>query len=215
MTTTATQATAGLSPTVTTTTSTLRRAGIASRRARKPIPLQGQRIHFVGIGGIGMAALAELLHARGCTVTGPDLVEGATALRLAGTQAAALTADAELLLIKGKGASARLEAGNLGHDYDAGKAIYVSIYMRTAARGRMTMTYGWTHNNKSYTGDESKELAPGQWVVYTFSVRTPARINNIKLNLPIGNGEAAIKFVKVHPERTPPKKAAAEWLFEK
>ncbi len=130
-------------------------------------------------------------------------------------------ADAELtqlddyLMVKGKGAGARLEAPNLGHDYDANKAIYVSVYMKTAARGRMTMTYGWSHNNKAYTGDESKELAPGQWVIYTFSVRTPARINNIKLNLPIGNGEAAIKFVKVHPERTPPKKAAAEWIFEK
>jgi UDP-N-acetylmuramate--alanine ligase len=32
-----------------------------------------KRLHFVGIGGIGMAALAELLHARGYTVTGSDL----------------------------------------------------------------------------------------------------------------------------------------------
>ncbi len=38
--------------------------------------------HFVGIGGIGMAALAELLLARGFTVTGTDLVAGATVERL-------------------------------------------------------------------------------------------------------------------------------------
>ena len=38
--------------------------------------------HFVGIGGIGMAALAELLLARGFTVTGTDLVAGATVDRL-------------------------------------------------------------------------------------------------------------------------------------
>jgi len=40
------------------------------------------RLHFVGIGGIGMAALAELFHARGHAVSGSDLVAGATFLRL-------------------------------------------------------------------------------------------------------------------------------------
>jgi len=39
-------------------------------------------LHFVGIGGIGMAALAELLHAQGFEVTGSDLVPGATIERL-------------------------------------------------------------------------------------------------------------------------------------
>jgi UDP-N-acetylmuramate--alanine ligase len=38
--------------------------------------------HFVGIGGIGMAALAELLHAQGHSVSGTDLVAGATFVRL-------------------------------------------------------------------------------------------------------------------------------------
>ena len=32
----------------------------------------GTRIHFVGIGGVSMSALAELLHRRGCRVTGSD-----------------------------------------------------------------------------------------------------------------------------------------------
>ena len=31
-----------------------------------------QRVHFVGIGGVGMSALAEVLHARGYAVTGSD-----------------------------------------------------------------------------------------------------------------------------------------------
>ncbi len=79
MPTTATQATAGLSPTVTTTTTTaLRRAGISSRRARKPILLQGQRIHFVGIGGSGMSGLARMIHQRGAIVTGTDQSDGPT-----------------------------------------------------------------------------------------------------------------------------------------
>ncbi|MEZ4332834.1 MAG: UDP-N-acetylmuramate--L-alanine ligase [Myxococcota bacterium] len=41
-----------------------------------------RHFHFIGIGGIGMAALAEWLHARGLVVTGTDLVLGATAERL-------------------------------------------------------------------------------------------------------------------------------------
>jgi len=45
---------------------------------RKPF----ERFHFVGVGGIGMAALAELLAARGFAVTGTDLVAGATVERL-------------------------------------------------------------------------------------------------------------------------------------
>ncbi len=39
-------------------------------------------LHFVGIGGIGMAALAELFHAQGEDVSGSDLVAGATFERL-------------------------------------------------------------------------------------------------------------------------------------
>ena len=38
--------------------------------------LQNKRIHFIGIGGIGMCGLAELLHNSGSPVTGSDLQEG-------------------------------------------------------------------------------------------------------------------------------------------
>ena len=41
-----------------------------------------ERFHFVGVGGIGMAALAELLHARGFAVTGTDVVAGSNVERL-------------------------------------------------------------------------------------------------------------------------------------
>ncbi|MHA7839785.1 MAG: Mur ligase domain-containing protein, partial [bacterium] len=40
------------------------------------------RLHFVGIGGIGMAGLAELLHQQGFRITGSDLKSGATIRRL-------------------------------------------------------------------------------------------------------------------------------------
>ena len=33
------------------------------------------RVHFVGIKGTGMAALVELLHARGALITGSDVAE--------------------------------------------------------------------------------------------------------------------------------------------
>ncbi len=41
-----------------------------------------RHIHFLGIGGIGMSGLAELLHSQGYTVSGSDLVAGATVERL-------------------------------------------------------------------------------------------------------------------------------------
>jgi UDP-N-acetylmuramate--alanine ligase len=41
-----------------------------------------EQIHFVGIGGIGMCGLAELLRAQGYAVSGSDLAEGATIARL-------------------------------------------------------------------------------------------------------------------------------------
>ncbi len=41
-----------------------------------------QRIHFVGIGGIGMCGLAELLQSQGYHVSGSDLREGPTVRRL-------------------------------------------------------------------------------------------------------------------------------------
>ena len=43
-----------------------------------------RRIHFVGIGGIGMSGLAEFLHRRGGSISGSDLKESATTQRLAG-----------------------------------------------------------------------------------------------------------------------------------
>jgi UDP-N-acetylmuramate--alanine ligase len=43
-----------------------------------------QRVHFVGIGGIGMCGIAELLHHQGVRVSGSDAREGPTIARLRG-----------------------------------------------------------------------------------------------------------------------------------
>ncbi len=44
--------------------------------------LQLAKFHFVGVGGIGMCGLAELLHNMGAQVSGSDLAENANTLRL-------------------------------------------------------------------------------------------------------------------------------------
>ena len=50
--------------------------------ANKPLFAAGVKIHFVGIGGVGMSGLAELLHSSGSTVTGSDLTENNYTKRL-------------------------------------------------------------------------------------------------------------------------------------
>lgn len=44
--------------------------------------LAAAKVHFIGVGGIGMCGLAELLHNMGAKVTGSDLSENAQTLRL-------------------------------------------------------------------------------------------------------------------------------------
>lgn len=46
------------------------------------IPVEIGSIHFIGIGGIGMSGIAELLHSYGYKVTGSDLAENLNVLRL-------------------------------------------------------------------------------------------------------------------------------------
>lgn len=41
-----------------------------------------RRIHFVGIGGSGMSAIAEVLHTLGYTISGSDQTDSATLRRL-------------------------------------------------------------------------------------------------------------------------------------
>jgi UDP-N-acetylmuramate--alanine ligase len=48
----------------------------------RTLPLTIGTIHFVGIGGIGMSGIAEILHNLGYTVQGSDVAEGANVKRL-------------------------------------------------------------------------------------------------------------------------------------
>ena len=49
----------------------------------RALPLDIGLIHFVGIGGIGMSGIAEVLHNLGYRVQGSDLADGANTRRLA------------------------------------------------------------------------------------------------------------------------------------
>ncbi|MDQ3779360.1 MAG: UDP-N-acetylmuramate--L-alanine ligase, partial [Chloroflexota bacterium] len=66
------------------------------------MPGVGQRVHFIGIGGIGMSGLARILAARGRVVTGSDAV--------ASDQTAALTADGIAVAIGHGGEASRWAA---------------------------------------------------------------------------------------------------------
>ena len=46
------------------------------------LPLSIGRIHFTGIGGIGMSGIAEILHDMGYDITGSDMAENANVKRL-------------------------------------------------------------------------------------------------------------------------------------
>jgi UDP-N-acetylmuramate--alanine ligase len=80
-------------------------------------------IHFVGIGGIGMSGIAEVLHNLGYRVQGSDLAESANTRRLAGLGIA-------------------VKVGHAAENLDSAEVIVVSSAVRpdnpevTAARGR-------------------------------------------------------------------------------
>ncbi len=48
----------------------------------RALPLTIGTIHFVGIGGIGMSGIAEVLHTLGYSVQGSDIAESGNVLRL-------------------------------------------------------------------------------------------------------------------------------------
>jgi UDP-N-acetylmuramate--alanine ligase len=48
----------------------------------RTIPLEIGVIHFIGIGGIGMSGIAEVLHTLGYQVQGSDIAESANVKRL-------------------------------------------------------------------------------------------------------------------------------------
>jgi UDP-N-acetylmuramate--alanine ligase len=111
-------------------------------------PLDGRRVHFVGIGGVGMAALAELLLVLGYEVSGSDLKSSRTVQRLIGlgipvrvgphlassaigadhvvVTAAVPTNNPEVEAARSTGAEVLSRAQLLGRMLDAGRGVAVT-----------------------------------------------------------------------------------------
>ncbi len=59
-------------------------AQVPVQRSRAPFMQRYQRVHFVGIGGVGMSGIAEVMHTLGYAVSGSDQADSATTRRLSG-----------------------------------------------------------------------------------------------------------------------------------
>src|SRR5581483_3340556 len=129
-------------------------------------PLSGRHVHFVGIGGVGMAALAELLMELDYEISGSDIKEsrpvqrlregGATiaigphtadALGIAGGNpdhvvynAAVPRSNAEVLAARERGVEVMSRAELLGRVFDAGRGIAV-----TGTHGKTTTSSMLAH----------------------------------------------------------------------
>ena len=119
---------------------------------RLPDPDHLGTIHIVGIGGIGMSAIAEVLHARGYTVQGSDQKDGANVerLRKLGVRvfvghAAINLVGAQLVVI-----STAVKAGN--PEFDAARAKGLTIVRRAAMLAEIMRLY----STISVTGTHGK-----------------------------------------------------------
>lgn len=164
--TTAATTTAPNSPVITTTTplAATRRTASPSRRIRRPVPLTGLHIHFVGIGGSGMSGLARLAKARGAIVTGSDQADGPTIEMLSGAginvtleqTAESIPKDCEMVVI-----SAAIKADHPEVIEAKARELRVVKYSRMLGDlmlGRIGISIAGTHGKSSTTSMTSHVL---------------------------------------------------------
>ncbi len=120
------------------------------------LPLNLGRIHFVGIGGIGMSGIAEILHNLGYQVQGSDLTESANVQRLRGKgieikigHAAEHVADAQVVVV-----SSAVKADN--PEVVGARANFAPVVRRAEMLGelmrlRWTIAVGGTHGKTTTT----------------------------------------------------------------
>jgi len=128
------------------------------------IPLDIGPIHFVGIGGIGMSGIAEVLRNLGYKVQGSDVAEGATVERLRGLgvsveigHAAANIGDAAVVVV-----SSAIKDGN--PEVDAARARRVPVVRRAEMlaelmRLKSAIAIGGTHGKTTTTSLVAAVLA--------------------------------------------------------
>jgi len=166
-----TEATAGPVVTATTIPTLTRRAAAPSRRIRRPLPIAGMRIHFVGIGGSGMSGLARLCKQRGAIVTGTDQSDGPTIEMLseAGINVAleqtaeTVPADCEMLVISAAIKSDHPEVAEAKRRNAAGsgsgpRIVKYSRLLGELMVGRTGISIAGTHGKSSTTSMTSHVL---------------------------------------------------------
>jgi len=122
----------------------------------RALPLDIGPIHFVGIGGIGMSGIAEVLHNLGYGVQGSDLAENANVKRLRGLgitiavgHAAANLGEAQVVVI-----SSAVKSGN--PEVEAARARLIPVVRRAEMLGELmrlkwAIAIGGTHGKTTTT----------------------------------------------------------------
>ncbi len=122
----------------------------------RQMPLDIGLIHFVGIGGIGMSGIAEVLHNLGYAVQGSDLTENANVARLRGLGITvqighdeANLGDAQVAIV-----SSAVKPGN--PEVAAARARFVPVVGRSEMLGELmrlkwSVAVGGTHGKTTTT----------------------------------------------------------------
>jgi len=139
---------------------TAKRAPAAARRRMDEVAARlaaAAPVHFIGIGGIGMAALAYQLHRRGLKVTGCDAAAGRTTEWLAGQGIPVAIGHAPEHLADGAAWCVRTAAVSADHpECRAARRRGIPVYERglvlpVLLRGQMAIAVSGTHGKTTTT----------------------------------------------------------------
>lgn len=125
-----------------------------------------EQIHFVGIGGVGMCGIAEVLHNQGYRVTGSDLGEGSTVQRLRSLGIQVFVGH-RVEHIKGADVVVRSSAVDMNNpEISAARELMIPVIPRAAMlaelmRFRHGIAIAGTHGKTTTTSLVSSLLAEG------------------------------------------------------
>jgi UDP-N-acetylmuramate--alanine ligase len=157
----------------------------------RAIPLDIGTIHFVGIGGIGMSGIAEVLHNLGYSVQGSDLAENANVLRLRCLGIAVAIGhrednlgDAQVVIV-----SSAVKPGN--PEVSAARARFIPVVGRSEMLGelmrlRWSIAVGGTHGKTTTTSMIAAVLDAAR---YDPTVINGGIINAYGTNARLGGGD--------------------------